>query len=79
MNISLEAGIGIIFTIVGTLIGSVAGAFGANLGLRERLDKTDARVDRVETRVGITDTGALTGNGLIGETRELRQVVEKHR
>ena len=78
MNIPIsEVAIGIFITLISSLLSAAAGAYGANRGLRDRVDKIDHRVDRVETRVGITDTGALTGNGLIGEMRDVRHTVEK--
>lgn len=49
--------------VVSNVLSAGAGAFAANLGLR-------ARVGRIETKVGITETGALTGNGLIGTTKQ---------
>lgn len=70
MNISMEVGITVLCSLLTGLISAAVTAYGANAGLR-------TRVDRVETRVGITANGDLTGNGLIGENRELWRVVEK--
>jgi len=60
---------------LGGMAGAVGGAFGATRALQKELQDLKLihgdRLIRVETRVGITEEGALTGNGLIGTIRNV--------
>lgn len=62
---------------ISTAFGAVAGAFGVTLAMRTKLEKHDRRFDRIEAKVGINETGVLTGNGLIGTTGYLRTRIER--
>lgn len=70
-----EIGLIVLSGVVGATLGAIGGAYGATSALREQLNdyrgRTDLRLTRVETRVGITADGALTGNGLIGRVNDL--------
>ncbi len=56
---------------VGGLVGAIGGAFGATASLKTFVTRLDKRHDRVEQRVGITQDGGLTGNGLIGDVADM--------
>lgn len=70
-----DVGLVVLSGVVGATLGAIGGAYGATSALREKFDSykgtTDLRLTRVETRVGITKDGALTGNGLISRVHDL--------
>lgn len=70
-----DVGLVVLSGVVGATLGAIGGAYGATSALHEKLDQykstTDLRLTRVETRVGITADGGLTGNGLIGRMNDL--------
>lgn len=66
----------VIGAAVGAICGAIGGAWGANLALRERVARGERRIDRLEGKVGVTEDGTLTGNGLIGTVAELRDRVD---
>jgi len=70
----------------GTVLGTAGGAYGATMAVKRDLRaETDARkqadtehalrTDRLEQRVGVTQDGSLTGNGLITTTKGLADAV----
>ncbi len=56
-----------------SVVGALAGAYGASGALRDRVEQHGNRLIRVETRVGIQADGTLTGNGLIGRVEALEE------
>lgn len=58
---------------VGALCGGVGGAFGATAAVKQILAALDKRVNRVEQRVGVTEDGMLTGNGILHDLAEHRR------
>lgn len=61
---------------LGTVLGAVGAAYGATAALRTRVDQHGDRLLRIETRVGLTPDGALTGNGLIGRVVKLEATLD---
>lgn len=81
-----EVGLVVIGAVVTGALTGIGGAFGAAGAVRRELeawrdeakqelhdvkDEHGTRLTRVETRVGITKDGALTGNGLISRVHDL--------
>ncbi len=81
-----EVGMVVIGAIVTGALTGIGGAFGAAGAVRREMnawrdeakeelnelkDEHGTRLTRVETRVGITKDGALTGNGLISRVHDL--------
>lgn len=60
----------IVSNVLSLTFGASAGAFGATNAVRQRQDKQDQRTGRLENKVGITEVGSLTGNGLIGTVKQ---------
>lgn len=57
---------------LGALCGAVGGAYGATAAVKEILAGLDKRTIRIEQRVGVTDSGALTGNGIMQDIIAIR-------
>lgn len=73
-----EVAIALFSAALGGMAGAVGGAYGATQSLKKELQdmRTEYgdRLIRAETRIGITEDGSLTGNGVIGT---LRSVVKR--
>lgn len=60
--------------LVASMVGALVGASGAAFGLALAHGN---RLTRVESKVGITADGSLTGNGLIGSVAEIRAQLQE--
>lgn len=60
----------LVASLIGALVGASGTAFGLVLAMRTNIAdlrlEHSTRLTRVESKIGITEDGALTGNGLIG-------------
>lgn len=58
---------------IGALCGGVGAAYGATAAVKQILATHDKRLNRVEQRVGVTEEGTLTGNGILNEIHQQRR------
>lgn len=67
-----ELGLVAFSTAASGLLGAVVGAFAATSQLKEQVAKVLQRIIRLEQRIGVTEDGTLTGNGLMADVHTIR-------